>query len=116
MQIPSYNNFRECCYFFFFNNNDYFNIKRAKIFRKNNFCSYIINLCLYIFNNHLESFDYFSPYLKDLLLVLEYNYYLPKSSNKQFNLSKQSPDAIYSIIKCSKKTNLLLLHLFKIYI
>ena len=79
---------------------------------KINICNSIFNLSSYIYNHNLQSLNTFSPYLKDLLIILESLAYLPQSYNKDFNLSRACFTALSSLLECSTKNDQQLISFF----
>ena len=75
-------------------------------------CESIYNLASYIFNNGLQKWNLFSPFLQDLLLTLEVLAYLPSSYDTDNNLAKQSFLALFSLIECSHEKDRVLISFF----
>ena len=84
---------------------------------KMHLCESIYYLGLYIFDENLQSFNIFSPYLKDLLGILESLAYLPSSYDPEKNLSYKCFQAIAFLIECSTEKDKVLVSFFmdKIY-
>ena len=79
---------------------------------KMHLCESIYNLASYIFNNGLQKWNLFSPFLQDLLLTLEVLAYLPSSYDTDNNLAKQSFLALFSLIECSHEKDRVLISFF----
>ena len=84
---------------------------------KMNICDSIFNLASYTYNHNLQSLNVFSPYLRDLLQILESLAYFPQSYNIDCNLSKKCFIAISSLLECSTEKDQQLISFFmeKIY-
>lgn len=84
---------------------------------KINICNSIFNLASYTYNHNYQSLNTFSPYLKDLLIILESLAYLPQSYNTENNLSRACFIALSSLLECSTKNDQQLISFFmeKIY-
>ena len=79
---------------------------------KMNICDSIFSLASFTYNHNLQSLSVFSPYLRELLQILESLAYLPQSFNKDCNLSKKCFTAISSLLECSTKKDQQLISFF----
>ena len=84
---------------------------------KSYICNSIFSLASFTYNHNLQALNTFSPYLKDLLLILESLAYLPQSYNTESNLSQKCFIAISSLLECSTRNDQQLITFFmeKIY-
>ena len=79
---------------------------------KMNICDSIFNLASFTYNHNLQSLNVFSPYLKELLQILESLAYFTQSYNINSNLSKKSFTAISSLLECSTRKDQQLISFF----
>lgn len=79
---------------------------------KMNLCGSIYSLTQYIINQGYQSYNLFSPFLQDLLTVLEALAYLPSSYDTNNNLSEKSFIALSSLIECTDEKDKLLIAYF----
>ena len=79
---------------------------------KMNLCDSIYNLGLYIFENNLQSSNFFSPYLKNLLGTLESLAYILSSYNPDENLSCHCFQALAYLIECATEKDKVLISFF----
>lgn len=84
---------------------------------KMNICDSIFSLASYTYNHNLQSLNIFSPYLKEMLQILESLAYFPQSYNRECNLSKRCFTALSSLLECSTEKDQQLISFFmeKIY-
>ena len=84
---------------------------------KMNICDSIFNLASFTYNHNLQSLSVFSPYLRELLQILESLAYFPQSYNIECNLSRKCFTAISSLLECSTEKDQQLISFFmeKIY-
>ena len=84
---------------------------------KINFCEVIYTLSSNIINNDMQSWNLFSPFLKNLLMILENLAYLTNSFDFNNNLTEKCFIAISSLLECSSEIDSELISYFmdKIY-
>ena len=85
---------------------------------KMHLCASIFNLASYIYNNNLQNWNLFSPFLQYLLINLEEIAYNPISYNPDYNLSEKCFFALSALIECSHEKDSVLIAFFmeKIFI
>ena len=79
---------------------------------KMHLCESIYNLASLIYNNGLQNWNLFSPFLQDLLINLESLAYSPGSYNNDYNLSEKCFVALASLIECSHEKDKILISQF----
>ena len=79
---------------------------------KRHLCQAIYHLASYIYNHNYQSFNYFSPFLQDLLIILEGLAYLPTSYEIDNNLVEESFIALSSLLECSHENDRVLISYF----
>ena len=79
---------------------------------KMHLCETIKNLASYIIDNGLQNWNLFSPFLQELLTILEALAYLPNSYNSEFNLSEKCFIALSTLIECSHEKDKILISYF----
>ena len=79
---------------------------------KMNLCEIIYALASYIFNHGIQSWNSFSPFLQELLIILEGLAYSDKSYDANNNLSEKCFIAISALIECSHDKDKMLISLF----
>ena len=75
-------------------------------------CESIFQLTSYIYEHNCQSFNFFSPYLQDLLGTLETLAYLPESFKIGKNLSQKCFEAISGLLECSSEKDQVLISYF----
>ena len=75
-------------------------------------CESIFQLASYIYEHNLQSFNFFSPYLQDLLGTLEALAYLPESYKDNKYLSQKCFEAISGLLECSSEKDQVLISFF----
>jgi hypothetical protein len=79
---------------------------------KMHLCQSIYNLSSFIYNNNYQSLNLFSPFLQDLLLILENLSYFDNAYDTDNNLAEKSFIALSSLIECSDEKDRVLISLF----
>ena len=85
---------------------------------KMHLCQAIYNLSSYIYDHNYQSLNLFSPFLQNLLLILENLAYTDSAYDKDNNLAEKAFIALSALIECSHEKDRVLISYFmeKIYI